>query len=253
MDLQQAVILTAAAFIAGAINAVAGGGSLISFPGLLLAGYGAKVSNVTNTVAIWPGTVGGSLAYRRELAGQGSNIMMIAVPMVAGGLAGSIILLSTPESAFEAIVPFLVFGACAILAFQDRLVRLSAHRVLTPDGKPRVRLVQSGVFIISIYGGYFGAGLGILTLALFGVLLPDHIQRSNALKGLLALVVNGVSAVYFAIFGEVVWAAAALMAVSALTGGYLGVSVARRLPRDRLRMVVIGYGLIAGFVLLIRG
>jgi uncharacterized membrane protein YfcA len=226
---------------------------LIAFPALLAVGYGAIVANVTNTVAIWPGTVGGSLAYRSEISRQRRTIIAIAIPVVVGAVAGSALLLATPESTFEWIVPFLILGACMLLAFQDRLTRyfFSGQDDNILAGRNLV-LMRIGVLLVAIYGGYFGAAMGIIMLALFGLLLPEDMQHANALKGLVAMSVNGIAVVYFALFADVAWEAAAIMAAAALIGGYGGVHVARRLPRERLRMVAVSYGTFAALVLLIR-
>jgi uncharacterized membrane protein YfcA len=253
VDLSEAILLALAAFAAGGINAVAGGGTLITFPVLLAVGYGAIVANVTNTVAIWPGTAGGSWAYRGEISRQRRTIIAIAVPVVVGAVAGSALLLSTPESTFEWIVPFLILGACALLAFQDRLTRLFFSG--TDDnllGGRNLWLMRFGVLLVANYGGYFGAAMGIIMLALFGLLLPEDIQHANALKGLVAMAVNGIAVVYFALFGDVAWEAAGVMAVAALAGGYLGVGIARRLPKEKLRLVAVTYGTFAAIILLIR-
>lgn len=253
MDLFDALGLAVAAFLAGAINAVAGGGSLVSFPALMAVGYSSKVSNVTNSVALWPGYVGGSYGYRSELSRQRERIVGLAVPSIAGALAGSIILLNTPESAFDRIVPFLIVFACALMAVQDQLgLWARKHRLTSREDGHIPATLYVGVFVLAIYGAYFGAGLGILTLAVLGILLPDDIQHSNALKGLLSVVINFVAVVYFAAFGPVEWAPAAVMAVAALAGGYLGVGVARRLGKRWLRVSVIAYGLFVAAVLFVR-
>jgi uncharacterized membrane protein YfcA len=252
MDALEAIVLALAALAAGAINAVAGGGTLISFPILVAAGYSAKVANVTNTVALWPWTVGGSLGYRGELAAQPGNIKALALPTIVGSLLGSAVLLATPESAFEDFVPLLILAACGLLALQDRVARLVVRRSeLRESGVPLI-VLQGAIFVASVYGAYFGAGLGIIVLAVLGMLLPDDIQRSNALKGLIAMASNGVAAIYFAILADVAWGPAALMAVASLAGGYGGVAVARRLPRGRLRQVVIAYGTMAALIMLVR-
>lgn len=251
MDWLEAAGLFAAAFVAGAINAVAGGGSLISFPALLAAGYPAKSANVTNTVALVPGYVGGSLGYRAELADQGRRLLRLAVPAMLGGLAGAVLLLTTPQSAFEVIVPFLILAACILMALQDRLsVFTERHRGEFADGEAAPQALLVSTFFLGVYGAYFGAALGIMTLAVFSILIADNIQRLNALKGMTSLIINAVAVVWFALFGPVAWGAAAVMAVGALGGGYLGVGVARRLGRDLLRGLVIGYGLIVVAVLL---
>jgi uncharacterized membrane protein YfcA len=246
----EAIGLLAAAFVAGAINAVAGGGSLISFPALLAAGYPSKTANVTNTVALWPGYVGGSLGYREELRGQRWRLIQLSLPNVAGALVGAVILLSTPQSAFDAVVPFLIVFACALMALQDRIGAYTAHHRAAFEASGRVPLLAHAVmFALGVYGAYFGAALGIMTLAVFTILLADDIQRLNALKGMSSLIVNGVAVLWFAAFGPVAWAPAAVMAAGALAGGYLGVGVARRLGVRWLRIAVIGYGLTVAAVL----
>lgn len=253
MDLLDALLLAAAAFAAGAINAVAGGGSLVSFPALLAVGYTSKVANVTNSVALWPGYVGGSYGYRGELKRQRSRIVALTVPCVLGALAGSAILLATPESAFEAIVPFLIVFACLLMAFQENLSTWAQHHELAAGPEMGVPLFLHGsIFLLAVYGGYFGAGLGIMTLAVLGILLPDDIQHSNALKGLLSALINFVAVVYFGLFGPVEWAPAAVMAIAALAGGYYGVGVARKLGKRWLRLTVIAYGLVVAAVLFIQ-
>lgn len=253
MDLLEALALFAAAFAAGAINAVAGGGSLISFPALLGAGYATKTANVTNTVALWPGYLGGTVGYRRELGSQRQQALELLVPSILGAIAGSVILLATPESAFDTVVPFLILFACALMAVQDRLAEVAGSRRRGEHDRRRAPLsLRAAIFVLAIYGAYFGAGLGILTLAVLGILLPDDIQKSNALKGYLSLVINAAAVVYFAIFGPVRWLPAAVMAVGAVAGGYLGVGVARRLGKVWLRVAVISYGVIVAVVLFVR-
>lgn len=253
MDLFQVLGLAAAAFAAGAINAVAGGGSLVSFPALLAAGYPSKAANVTNTVALWPGYIGGSYGYRGELNRQRRRIGALTTPSILGALAGSAILLGTPDSAFDAIVPFLILFACALMAFQEPLgAWAERHRLVSRSADHVPVTLLAGIFVLSVYGAYFGAGLGILTLAVLGILLPDDIQHSNALKGLLSALINLVAVVYFAAFGPVRWAPALIMAVGALAGGYLGVGLARRLGKRWLRLSVITYGVIVAAVLFVR-
>ena len=253
MDILTGIALAAAAFVAGAINSVAGGGSLVSFPALVAAGYVPKTANVTNTVALWPGYVGGSYGYRSELRRQQSRVVALAVPSVAGALVGSAVLLGTPARAFDAIVPFLILFACAVMAFQDRLANFAAHHRLSSRGADHIPVpLHVSTFVLAVYGAYFGAGLGILTLAALGILLPDDIQHSNALKGLLSALINAVAMVYFVFFGPVRWLPMAIMAVGALAGGYLGVGVARRLGKRWLRISVISYGVLVAVVMLVR-
>lgn len=253
MDLLTGFGLAAAAFAAGAINAVAGGGSLVSFPALLAAGYPSKAANVTNTIALWPGYVGGSIGYRGELRRQRGRVIALAAPCIAGSLAGSAILLLTPESAFDAIVPFLILFACAVMAFQRPLARLARTAHPPPGGEARVTLpLLAAVFVLAIYGAYFGGGLGIIMLATLAILLPDDLQHSNALKGLLSAVINFAAVAYFALFGPVAWGAVLVMAAGALAGGYLGAGLARRLGQRWLRIAVITYGVAAALILLSR-
>jgi uncharacterized protein len=251
MDVLQYATLTAAAFAAGAINAVAGGGSLISFPALIAFGYSSKTANVTNTTALWPGYVGGTIGYREELKGQRGRLVQLAIPNVTGAAVGTLILLLTPGSAFDAVVPFLILFACALMAFQDRIGAYTEHHraAFTETGR-MAWPVFAAMFFLGIYGAYFGAALGIMTLAVFTIFLAEDIQRLNALKGVSSLIINAIAAVGFMLFGPVRWLPAAFMAVGAVAGGYLGVGVARRLGQRWLRIAVISYGLVVVVVLL---
>jgi uncharacterized membrane protein YfcA len=231
----DAALLGGAGFLAGTVNAVAGGGSLISFPALLAAGYATVPANVTNSIAVLPGYLGGTVGYRRELEGQRGRARRLGAVSVLGAAAGAGLLLLLPASVFEAIVPFLVLGACALLALSPRLGGWSAHA-----RRPAAR--DALVFVAAVYGGYFGAGLGIALLAILELGLDDDLQRLNALKGLLSLVVGVAAAVVFALLGPVHWGAAGLMAATSLIGGRAGVAVARRLPARALRTVVILFG-----------
>ena len=247
----EALGLGVAAFAAGAVNAVAGGGSLISFPALIAAGYGAKSANVTSTVALWPGSVGGSIAYRGELISQKDRIKVLGGVAVLGAIVGSILLLVSPPGVFKTIVPWLIFFACLLLLIQPRLQKwVRTHRPNTAGIKHPAELL-SGQFVASVYGAYFGAGFGIVTLAILGIFLPDDLQKLNALKGLLAVIVNGIAMIIFAIFGPVVWSAALLMAAASWAGGYLGVRVARKFDPRVLRSVVLIAGFAAAFKLLL--
>lgn len=252
MEAPEILLLVVTAFLAGMINALAGGGTLISFPGLIAAGYSSKVANVTNTVAILPGYLGGSLAYRKELSIQRGNIITILPPTIVGAILGAALLLSTPQDAFDVIVPFLIAGACLLLGFQDRLSKAFGTGEHTPQTSRRKILLQLGVFIAATYGSYFGAGLGIIVLAVLGLFMPDDIQRSNALKGIISFIVNLLGASYFILFADVAFEAAAVMAVAALLGGYSGVKLARRLSRALLKRFVIVYGSIAAIVFFVR-
>ncbi len=251
MTIIEALGLAAAAFVAGGINAVAGGGSLVSFPALLAIGYPAKVANITNTVALWPGYLGGSIGYRALLVPQRRSIAVLSISAVLGAGAGAAILLLTSEAAFRAIVPYLILFAAALLAFQVRLTALIARfRRATAVGVPLE--LHPPMFLLGLYGAYFGAGLGTMTLAALSILMPDDLQRSNALKGMLSLIINAVAVAVFAASGYVEWRAAAIMAVAALAGGYAGVGLARRLSAATLRLVVVTYSVLVALVLLVR-
>ena len=242
-DAATVAVLTCAALLAGAVNAVAGGGSLISFPALLWAGYPPVVANVTNTVALLPGFGGGTLAYRAELAGQERRVRLLAGVSVGGAVLGSLLLLVGPASLFSRLVPWLILFACAVLAAQPAIAGLLRRR--HPDaGRPGERspVLLAAQGVSAVYGAYFGAGLGVLMLALLGIFVDDRLQRLNALKGLLALVVNVVASVCFVAAGRVAWLGVAIMAVGSLVGGQVGVAAARRLDDRVLRAGVIAFG-----------
>lgn len=229
---------------------MAGGGSLLTFPALLAAGYPALTANVTNAVAVLPGYLGGSVGYRRELRGQGRRARALGLTAAVGAVAGALLLLVTPASVFERAAPILILLACALLAVQPRLTTwLDARR----DGAAPAALPAHALTLLTcVYGGYFGAGLGILLLAVMGLFLREDLQRVNALKGLLSLVVGTVTALTFAALGPVAWEAAAPMAAASLAGGNLGVSLARRLPPRLLRGGIIVCGTAVAVALLLK-
>jgi uncharacterized protein len=245
-----AALLAAAGLAAGAINTVAGGGSLVSFPALLVAGYPALTANVTNLLAVTPGYLGGTLGYRAELAGQGHRVRRLGAVAALGSLAGTVILLTAPASAFDAVVPFLVLLAVALLVAQPRLVRARRAR---DDGPPDERglLLPGVIFAGGVYGGYFGAGLGIMLLALMAILIEEDLQRLNAVKGVLSLVVSVAAALVLGIWGPVDWPACAVIAVASLVGGRLGAGIARRMSPVLLRGVVAAYGTVVAVILLV--
>lgn len=249
LDAARIALLVGAGLLAGAVNAIAGGGSLISFPALLFAGYPALVANVTNTVALVPGYLGGSLAYRPELEGQWARIRTLGAVSLAGGLAGSILLVTSPAHVFRTIVPFLILFACGLLLLQPVVANWVRERSGREGGHPAVLLAVQ--FLSAIYGGYFGAGLGIMMLAILGVFVEDTLQRLNALKGLMSLLINVMSAVFFALFAPVAWFPVLIMAVASLAGGHFGVYLARRLSSTVLRALVVVYGVGVAIYLLV--
>ena len=249
MDAADAALLAAAGLTTGAINAVAGGGSLVSFPALLATGLSPLSANVSNLIATLPGYLSAAATSRADLAGQRARIRALAGAAALGAAAGTTLLLVGPENTFKALAPWLVLLACALLAAQPFVARwvtrVEHHTAPT-------RLVVS-VGIASIYGGYFGAGLGIVLLAALGLTLEEPLRRLNALKQVLSLTVAVVSAVAVALFGPVSWPSALVVGAGTLVGGRVGVGVARRLPDPVLRGLVIALGVTVAIVLLIRG
>lgn len=246
----QAAVVAGAGVLAGAINAVGGGGTLVSFPALLAAGLPPIAANITSSVGLLAGYAGGSVAYRRELTGQRSHVRALLPFAVVGGGAGAVLLLLTPGATFRAIVPYLVLLSTVLLALQPVLARALASQQRAPDEGIHWG-ARIGVGVAAVYGSYFGAGLGVLLLAVLGVLVADELQRLNALKGVLSLVINVVGVVVFVVSADVAWRYAGLLAVSAYVGGTLGVSVARRLPPTVLRAAVVMLGLALGLALLV--
>lgn len=233
-----------AGLAAGTVNTIVGSGSLITFPTLLAVGYSPVVANVTNTLGLVTGSVSGTVGYRRELEGQGRRARLLGVYAVAGGLTGGLLLLALPGKVFEAVVPVLILVACALVALQPRLARRAARGRAGRVGRPREHglVLPLGVFATGIYGGYFGATQGVILIALLGISLQDTLQRLNALKNLLAALVNGVAAVLFVFAADIAWGGAALLAVGAVVGGQVGAKVGRRIPPLVLRAVIIVVG-----------
>jgi len=268
VDLGGLTLVAGAGLLAGAVNAAAGGGTLISFPALVAVGLPPVTANITSSVGLVPGYLGGSLAYREELAVQKHRVRRLLAVCVAGGVLGAVLLLVTSAGAFRAVVPYLVLLSCLLLAVQPRLARLVAARVGRegheghegPEGHSNAGVstraaalpLLGGVLVASIYGSYFGAGLGVLLLAVLGIFVDDDMQRLNALKGLLSLVVNLVGVLVFLLSARVAWTEAAVLATGSLVGGTLGVQLARLLPAPVLRGAVVVLGLVVGVVLLVR-
>lgn len=225
---------------AGVVNGVAGGGTLISFPTLIALGYPALTANVTNTVGIWPGYLGGVAGFHREIAGQAEQIRALSIPAALGAAAGAALLLSTPSSDFSRAAPWLILFAAALFAVQPLLVRiLDRGRHEHPT---RRWLLLGGTFLCSVYGGYFGAGLGVMLLAVLGLALPDTLARTSGMRTVLSILVNGLAAIAFIVHSPLVWSVVALLAIGSLVGGWLGARLALRLPAPALRAVVILVG-----------
>ena len=251
LDVGEALLLAGAGFLAGGVNAVAGGGSLISFPALLAVGYPSVSANVTNTVSVLPGYAGGAYGYRRELKGQGDHLRRLAPVSVLGAVVGAVLLLTTSSDAFDVIVPFLVALASLLLLAQPRIQRWVLSRPHDGFARSGGALVLS-TFVAATYGAYFGGGLGVVLLAVLGMFLAGDLQRTNALKSALTLTINLVAMVAFALFGPVQWVAVAIMAPASLIGGWAGAQVARRLPANVLRATVAAFGFVVAVVLLVR-
>jgi uncharacterized protein len=251
MDLPHILLLVAAGVAAGVVNAVAGGGSLITFPTLLAVGLPPVDANVTNSVSVFPGYVSSVVGSRADLAGQGRRLRTIVPTSVVGAAGGCALLLLTPARAFELVVPFLVLSAAATLAFQQRLRGLVGHpRALS--ARRRAITLQSVVFVGAIYGGYFGAALGVMYVAALALVLDESLNRINALKNVLSAAVGLVTVVVFAIFAPVHWGAVLILAPATVVGGYAGARLARRLPARVLRTIIVTFGTAIGLVLLYR-
>ena len=243
MSLVDGVWIGLAGVVAGAINAVVGSGTLVTFPTLLAAGYPPVLANVSNTVGLVPGSVSGSFGYRRELVGQGNRLLKLGVASLLGGITGALLLLRLPESAFGAIVPVLIGVGCVLVLAQPWISRHVAPRANAPShGSVGVWAL---VYLAGVYGGYFGAAQGVLLIAILGLGLSESMQRINAAKNVLALLVNGVAAAVFIAISEIAWLAAGLIAAGSVVGGQLGATVGRRLPAPVFRAFVACVGVAA--------
>ncbi|RPJ46768.1 MAG: sulfite exporter TauE/SafE family protein [Candidatus Latescibacterota bacterium] len=236
-------IAAAAAVAAGAVNALAGGGTLITFPVLTAIGLPAVAANVTNTVALSPGYLGGTLAQARDLRGQGRRLAALLPVGVAGGIVGAALLLVSGEKLFRALVPFLILGASLLLAAHERVRAFLGRRSGKGGGASPGASAAAPAFAASIYGGYFGAGLSVILLAVLALAIDETLTRLNALKQAIALAVNAAAAVFFLFSGHVVWSAALVMAAGALAGGALGGRLAGRVSGASLRRVVVVIGI----------
>lgn len=258
MPLTQLLLIVVAALVGGVMNSIAGGGTLLTFPALVALGLPPISANATSTVALWPGAMGSMWGYRQELSGSRLWALGFAVPSLLGGAVGAQLLLRTPPDRFSAIVPWLVLSATGLFLLQGPLVRrivqsrkpkaesLSDAHLTSVWPPPIVLVFQFG---IAIYGGYFGAGVGILMLAALGFMGLRNIHRMNGLKNWGGLCMNAVAAAMFAFSGLVNWSAALAMAIGAIAGGYLGSRTAQRVPQDLVRGAVVAIGLVSGVLL----
>ena len=239
---------------AGAVNAIAGSGTLISFPTILAVGIPSVTANVSNNIGLVPGSMSGAYAYRRELKGQGRRARLLFIGSGLGSLTGSILLLRLPSDVFDNVVPILVMTAAVLMLLQPRVAAwvAEARRNRGREATPEAGVLPTVIcFFAGIYGGYFGAAQGIILLATLGVLLPDELARTNALKNVLAGAVNGVAAVMFVIFGHVNWLVVLLVAAGSVVGANLGARVGKRVPVKALRAFIVVLGFTVGLKLLL--
>jgi uncharacterized membrane protein YfcA len=240
----EVVAIALAGLSAGAINTLVGSGTLITFPVLLAFGYAPVTANVSNTIGLVPGSVSGAIGYRRELAGQRSRALRLGTMSVLGGLTGAVLLLLLPSSAFKAIVPVFIALALVLTVMQPRISVWLVKREIDLDHSRSI-LTPLAVYLTGIYGGYFGAAQGIMLLAILGVALAQDLQRTNALKNVLAGLTNGVAGLYFVFAAHVEWGPAAIIAAGSIVGAQLGARYGRRLPPSALRAVIVVVGIFA--------
>jgi|ERR1700730_17047380 uncharacterized membrane protein YfcA len=259
MSIWHGALVFFAAFIAGMMNSVAGGGTLVTFPTLVWLGIDPIRANVTSTVALWPGSLGAMAGFRRELGDSRRWMILLGAPSVVGGLIGARLLLLTPTRLFASIVPYLILFATILFAVSEPLIRRLRPNLSAPANATHApaRALWVGAmifqFFVSVYGGYFGAGIGILMLAALGLMGLTDIHRMNGLKNFFAACINFVAASYFIGSGRVEWTHAQIMVVGAIAGGYGGAGLARRLGPRFVRRAVIVIGFAMAVSLLFRG
>jgi uncharacterized membrane protein YfcA len=248
----DAVLVFVAGLAAGVINSVAGGGTLLSFPLLVWIGRDPIVANATNAIALWPGSLAAAYGFRRELKQAPRLLALLLPPAAVGAALGGFLLLRTPERVFASLVPFLILGATILLALQRPLARrIGAAQPHTASGGAAAVLVLAQL-VVSIYGGYFGAAMGILMLAALGLFGVADIHERNGLKNVTSMVINGVAGLYFAASGAIHWVDAAVLAAGAVVGGTAGAALGRKLGRRAVEVIVVVIGVLAAGSLLLR-
>jgi len=247
MTLPEAVAVLAAAIAAGAVNAIVGSGSLITFPVLLAVGLPAVTANVSNTIGLVTGNASAVWGYRRELSGQSRRALLLGAGTATGAAAGAALLLVLPAGVFKAVVPALILLACVLMA-----TRPSPELTTRTPTTGRWATLVAVTFTVGIYGGYFGAAQGVILLAFLRLLLADRLQRLNGLKNVLVGIANGVAAIAFVIFANVNWTAVGLVAAGSTIGALLGSAYGRRIPDELLRRTVIVVGVAVAVVLFVR-
>lgn len=238
------LLLVTAAFLAGTVNAVAGGGTFLTFPALVYIGIPPVAANATSAVAVFPGYLGGALGFRNEISSfDRSFLVKVTLATIVGGAVGSLLLLVSSNEAFSLVIPFLLAAATLVFAFAERIQKWARRGSLTirPGGR-----IATG--LVSVYGGYFNGGLGIVLLALYALWGMDDINRMNGLKNAMSFVLSAISVATFAAAGIVAWPQAALMMVAATLGGYLGAPLARALPRSVVRTIIVLIGAVMSAV-----
>lgn len=251
MSLTHAVILFLSAFVAGVINSIAGGGTLITFPALIWLGLDPKVANATSTVALWPGLFGGLYGYRKQLENSSQFLLRLGITSVIGGAIGAWLLIWTPSPTFARLVPFLILFATLLFMIQGSITRRLRLQPINDD--PRMSWWLGAIifqFFSSIYGGYFGAGNGILMLAAMGLLGLHDLNRANGIKNFLGICINSIAVISFAFTGLVVWSDSLVMAGAALLGGYFGARMAVKVGQVWIRRGIVVIGFIIFFAMI---
>ena len=251
MSTADLVIAAAVALLAGGVNSIAGGGSLILFPTLVALGLGTVEANVTNSVAQWPGYLGGVAGFRREYVGQRRRLLRLGAVAVLGGTTGSILLLTTPSEAFDVVVPVLVLLASSLLAFQPLINRRLRSTQQDGPATRDPRWLDVAIFFATVYGGYFGGALGVILVGVLGLAL-NRLPLANALKSAIAAVTASVTVVVFGLFGDVHWGVVAVAAPASLLGGFLGARIATRIPATALRILIVAFGVAVSVYLFAR-
>ena len=247
------IIACIAAVLAGFVNAIAGGGTLITFPTLTALGIPPVVANITNTLALCPGYFGGIYAQRSNFKSQKGNLWKLLPVSILGGLTGGFLLLKLPESSFKTLIPYLILIATALLAFQIPLKNWSDSRQKN-QGSELIRNIGMYllIFLAAVYGGYFGAGLGVILMGVLGLVINERLNKINVLKQTLSFIINVTASIYFAFSGKAEWVFVLIMAIGAISGGFLGGKMVDKIPASILRYIVVFIGLTVALVYFIK-
>jgi len=245
MDISILIFAFLAAVAGGFINAIAGGGTLVTFPVLIALGISPLAANITNTIALCPGYISGAFAQRKDFKSQKQKLWKILPVSILGGVIGGILLLNTEESVFRILIPYLIFIATCILAIQVPVKKWIINRSkLSGSEKTSDRLLFLMIFLSAIYGGYFGAGLGVILMAVLGLIINDSLNKINALKQAISFSINFVAAIYFSFSGKAYWIIAFVMAIGAISGGVIGGKLASKIKQEIFRWIIVIIGLI---------